>query len=484
METAAREKPGHARAVPWLSGAAVGTVAGLAWLAYSPILGAYFRHDDFWWLSTAQRWAAGTLPVTHAPAGVAPIYSLLYHVTHLAWGLDPRPYFAQLLLCHAVNSCLVAILVWMVTGRLAQGWLSGLFFAVLFTHHEAVTWPAAGPHVFVTLGILPATICWVQYRRGVRWCLPGSVLLGSLAVMTKDSGVTVVPLLLAVDLTLFRRTEKRTLVWLAVPLLVLVTWRVLLPPLMEPMTPGSAAYRVGAHMGANLVRIVPQMVVPDLRFENYRRLLEQALPARAVGAVVRAADAAVVLLTVVALWGLWRGSAPVRMGVLWCYVAFVPFLPFSYEYARAPRYLYISSVGLAVVVGWLVGRAWTGPPGRATAGRALLVAAVVAYVAGSVGFARMVCANRLRDSETRRMIISTVIRHVGGEPPGTAIHVQGLPPAFSDVAQAVALHYSRPVTVVADAGPAPAGRHVFRFDTAPPHRLIEYRPGRATPVPP
>ena len=45
----------------WLHAVGTFAVAVLAWLAYAPVLGAYFRHDDFWWLSTARQWADGTL---------------------------------------------------------------------------------------------------------------------------------------------------------------------------------------------------------------------------------------------------------------------------------------------------------------------------------------------------------------------------------------------------------------------------------------
>jgi len=178
------------RAVP-----ALAVVAAVAWLAYAPALGAYFRHDDFWWLRTAAQWADGSLSVTHAPAGVAPLYSLLYLFIYRTWGLNPQPYFALLLLCHVLASCLVLALVWLLTRRLLAGFVGGLLFALLFCHHEAVAWPAGGPHAFALFFILLALIGWSLYRDGRAWALPLSILCTLAATFTKDSGIAVVPLL-------------------------------------------------------------------------------------------------------------------------------------------------------------------------------------------------------------------------------------------------------------------------------------------------
>ncbi len=53
-----------ARVLPTLA-----SIAGAAWLPYSPILNAFFRHDDFAWLAAAQRWAAGTQSLLQGGGG-------------------------------------------------------------------------------------------------------------------------------------------------------------------------------------------------------------------------------------------------------------------------------------------------------------------------------------------------------------------------------------------------------------------------------
>ncbi len=451
------------------------TVAAVAWLAYAPIRGAYFRHDDFAWLAAAQHWMEGTRSLADGHLGVTVAYNLWFRTAYQLWGLNPRPYFTILLLCHTLNSCLVVLLIWLLTRQMLAAWFGGLCFAVLFSHHEATTWVAASPHSFAALWILAAVICWVVYRNGRAWCLPLSVAFTLLAVFTKDSGVAVLPVLLALELTWFRDRSKRPLVWHAGVYVLLVLWRVCLPPLTDPIVAGSADYRPGLHMLYNAVYGVPQILVPDLRFENYLALLQSVLPDAAVGAALVVGHVAIVLITVLALWGLWRGSTMVRFGILWCYLSFLPFLPFSYEYARAPRYLYIPSIGVALLAGLLVqGVAARLKPGL-SARKLAAVAVAVAYLAGSFGFARLVCSNRVRDSRMRQSIVQQVTSHVPVASAGEVFWLCGLPRHLEDVRKAIPLYYPQPVNARVSCAVPPPGAYFFRFDPTSPASLIEFR---------
>ena len=458
-------------------------VAALAWLAYAPILGAYFRHDDFWWLSTARQWADGALPLTHAPAGVAPLYSLLYDFLYRTFGLNPQPYFASLLLCHVLDSCLVLALVWLLTRRYLAGLTGGLLFALLFCHHEAVAWPAGGPHVFALTGILLALICWVVYRRGHRWGLPLAVLCALAAIFTKDSGIAVIPLLLALDLAGFPRERRWPLAWLALPVVALAAWRVLIPPIAEPMRPGSPSFHLGLHSLWNLIHNPPQMLVPDLRFENYQQFLGRLLPPGAVGAALLTARAAILLLSALAVWAMARGSRLVKVGALWCYVGFLPFIPFSQHFARAPRYLYIPSIGLALLAGLAALAVSRRTKPGCSAARVVAVGLFGLYLVGSFGFARLVCANRLAESAQRRQIMSIVLQRLPQPEPGAEIVLAGLPVYLQDAAQGLPVLYGRPVAVRISRGPVKPGAYWFTFDEASPGRLIGFSgPSRPTPA--
>ncbi len=449
---------------------ALATVALAAWLAWQPALHAGFRHDDFWWLRTAKRWADGTLPLSYAPAGVAPVYNLLYYLTYQASGLDPWLYFAELLACHAVDSCLVLVLIWLLTGRLLAAWAGGLCFALLFCHHEAVTWPAGGPHVFAAGGILLSLIGWVRWRQGCRRALPWSLAAAVWAVFTKDSGIAVVPLLFGLELTVFRAADKRALAWLLLPPLALVTWRWSMPPIAEPMTPGSVGFRVGWHMLPNLVYAVPQMVWPDLRFDNYQALLQRALAPGAVAVALRLSDAVLLAVSVVAAITLVRSRGLLQLAVAWCYLGFVPYTPFAYDLARAPRYLYIPSIGLALLAALAVDRLWAS--GRRTA----LIALAAVFVLGSVGLARLVCRNRLRDTGYRDQAVEAVLSAAALPEAGGTVCLYGLPEHLKDVAEALPLYSDVPLQALTDPSQPPPGAWVFWFAPQPPYPVIECGP--------
>lgn len=452
------------------------TVGLLAAVAYWPITGAYFRHDDFSWLRVAQQWQADSRSLAHGDTGVTLVYNIIYDATYRRWGLNPKPYFVWLLCLHVLNCWLVMMLTWLVAKRAWAMWMGGLFFALLFSHHEAVTWPAAGLHVLVAAFFLGAVLFWMLYRQGRNWALILSVLCTLLALMTKDSGVAIIPLLVAADWLLYPRTSRRPLFWHAAAYVVLAGWRVILPPLSEAMEPGSEHYHFGAHMLWNLVSGPPQMLVPDLRFENYMHFLQQLLPAQWVTLVVHISYLAVALLTVFAVWGLWRGSAQVRLGILWCYLAFLPFLPFSYDYARAPRYLYVPSVGLALLVGLLAAAIADRMPAGWNWNRFLALLVVIVFVSGSLGFAWTVCSNRLRDSRLRQHMVLHVTARLATAQPGTVIHLCGLPDHLCDVVWAVPLYYPVAMIVRDSCDDPPPGGYFFRFDPTNPVRLMEYHP--------
>jgi len=454
-------------------------VAALAWLAYAPILGAYFEHDDFWWLETARQWADGSLPLTYAPTPfAAPLYSLLYYFLYHTWGLNPQPYFAALLLCHVLDSCLVLALVWLLTGRFLAGLTGGLLFAVLFSHQQAVTWIAGGPHVFTLAGILLALICWVLYRRGRGWCLPLSVLFALIATFTKDSGIAVIPLLLALDLAAFREARRRDLAWLGLPVLALVAWGVLFPPADGLMGAGSFSPSLGLHWVWSMIHVPPQMLVPALWVENYQHFLQRRLPPGVVSAALLAAHGAIVLLSALAVWGVVRGRALVRLGLLWCYLGFLPFLPLassSYDFSRALRYLYIPSIGLALLVGVAaLAIARRTRPGF-SAGRVIVAVLFLAYLAASFGYARRGCAHLLADSAQRRLVMATVLQRLPSPKPGAQIALRGLPVYLDDVQRGLPLLYASPVVVRVAKGPVKPEAYLFRFDETSPGRLPEFR---------
>ena len=448
---------------------AVGLVFGLAWLALYPVIGSYFRNDDFQWLLMAREWEENPSTLLLGHAGSTFIYNLLFLAAyHVSGWQSAAPYFLGLITIHGLCSVLVLWLIYLLTSDAVASLLGGLLFSVMFCHHEAVGWIAAGLHPLMTLFLLLSVIFWILWQRGAAWAGYLGPLAGVFAVLSKDSGVVLAPCLLLVHWLGVARPRGQALDlrrlgwWLAPAYSVLLLWRVLLPPLREVIPVGGPDYFVGPHIASNLALCVPQTVVPDLSYVNYRARLATHLTPPAVDWLVWGAWGMMVVLSLVSALAVWRGSRLVKLGVLWAYAAFIPFAPFSYVYARAPRYLYPGSVGLAllVAVAWMwLGRRWA--KGRAR--RVVAWAAALVVLMANIVPIRLMADSRLRDSNARRHAIERVLEEVPAPRPGDRLYLVGLPDHLRDVGLAVPLLYGVPVTAYV-AEPPVGAQGVYRVD--------------------
>ena len=455
-------------AVVWAVGLAA--VVALAWLAYYPILGTYFHHDDFNWLRVARQWQADPTSLAWGDTGVTVIWNLLFFAAYQfgAWH-STAPYFIYLISAHALCSVLVSWLLWQLTADRATALAAGIAFAVLATHHEAVGWIAAGPHVVMTVFLLLSVNLWLAFADGAPWPRALGPLALLTALFTKDSGVVAAPA--AVVVHAFSSTGRglmrwrSALWWFIPPYALLLLWRVLLPPTREAIEAGGADYHLGWHLLTNFATCVPQMLVPDLAYPNYHAMLTRFVGDNPAGALITASHTAIGLLFLASIIAVVRGSRLVKLAVLWCYVAFLPFAPFSYDYARAPRYQYAGSVGLALLLGmglsWLIRRVDASLPGRIG-----VYALLLALVAANLLPLRLLAEHRMRDSELRRAALEYTIGQVPAPRQGDVFYLVGLPEHLQDLQLAIPVIY--PVEVTAYLGPPPGtGPHVHAIDMGP-----------------
>jgi len=445
-------------------------IVGLAWLAYSPMLGTYFHHDDFNWLRVARQWQADPTTLAWGDTGVTVLWNLLFFAAYQfgAWH-GTAPYFIYLISAHALCSLLVSWLLWQLTADRAAALAAGISFVVLATHHEAVGWIAAGPHVVMTVFLLLCANLWLASANGATW----PRVLGPLAVLatlfTKDSGIVAAPVAAVVHaFSGTGRGRKRwqaALWWFVPPYALLLLWRVLLPPTREAIEAGGADYHLGWHVLSNFVTCVPQMLVPDMAYPNYHALLVRFVGGGPADTLVAISHAAIGALFIVSVIAVVRGSRLVRLSVLWCYVAFLPFAPFSYDYARAPRYQYAGSVGLALLLG--MGVAWVLRRTRGySIGRAGAVVALGALIVANLLPLRLLAEHRMRDSHLRRIALEYVVEQVPSPRQGDAFYLVGLPEHFQDLQLAIPVIY--PVEITAHLGsPRDTGPGVHVIDMEP-----------------
>ncbi|MCW5891339.1 MAG: hypothetical protein KIT14_12415 [bacterium] len=117
--TRASRMPG----VVWVAGIAAAGASAWVWAG---ALDAYFWNDDFVWLYLLHDRPLPEVLLTPIGGSTLVLRNLVFALLDRTAGLDPVPYFASLLLTHALNVVLVARLAWRVTGATMLAGLAAL----------------------------------------------------------------------------------------------------------------------------------------------------------------------------------------------------------------------------------------------------------------------------------------------------------------------------------------------------------------------
>jgi hypothetical protein len=181
-----------------LVAATFAAVVGLSILAYAPMLGLPFIADDYVQIGLARDYG----PVSGWSALMAdPLYRsratslVLTYWLERAAGLNPVYYHLAGLALHVLNG----LLVFALGGWKPVGWpvaaLAAGFFAVSQRHSEAVVWFAALPELLVFACVLGGLLCWLGWlRAGGRVAYAAALVLFAAALLSKESGVALIPL--------------------------------------------------------------------------------------------------------------------------------------------------------------------------------------------------------------------------------------------------------------------------------------------------
>jgi hypothetical protein len=182
-------------------GLALALLAFLAALAYAPMLTIPLFEDDYpnLWQSQQLGSPAEAVALLHNP--VFRLRATSFWIMFLLWRvgkLAPLVYHLASLLLHVANTWLVyAVCLAWPRMRGAAFWAAA-FFAVAEGHQEAVVWFSAINELLQFLFGMGALWCWVRLEDGDRsWGLQlAGVTLFALALLSKESAVVMLPLLL------------------------------------------------------------------------------------------------------------------------------------------------------------------------------------------------------------------------------------------------------------------------------------------------
>lgn len=288
----------------------------------------------------------------------APYYRPLTRATfvldRLAWGLDPLPYHLENLALHLAAALALLALARRVAPDPGAALLAALLFAVHPVNAESVDFVVARNNALVALFMVLACIAWMEARAsGRRLPLAASAGLFLLALLSKETGMMLLPFLAALELAGPAREGER--------------WRARLPRL-APLAGVAGVYLLarvlvlstvlgagaaGAGVGAALVRVahaVPRYLALALfpaGLTVHHADPETFLPGLPALAVAWA------LLGAVAFLLVRQGRPATRFGLLWFAVNLLPVsgLVAIPSAPIAERFLYVPAIGLWIVVG-------------------------------------------------------------------------------------------------------------------------------------
>jgi hypothetical protein len=433
----------------------------------------FFAQDDFGWLYLAKHeWRDTRSLLLGHHGSFTPLANAYFRAMYAAAGLDPRPHHAAHLAMHLAVACLVLRLARRTIGDGGFGaFAAAAFFATTFSHWEAVMWLSGGSNQVMSTGFVLATVLAFDalLETGRRSFAVLTVLAFALGLLTKETAVTT-PLLLVLSAALMGRRgpvgadaggsargatlENRgrsvpagTVVAVGVIWVGYLLYQALGNRFARLIEGGLYPAGAGWHLGTNALRYLFSLALPDPRAPIVSGHLESLSPALA-RALAAAASISVWLLPAVIAVLLWRGGRTVRFGVLWILATLLPFLPLTLE--PAARYLYLPSVGAALLVGcaaaWMARRA----------GRRVAVAALAALLAVNWTANRLAGQTRLRNGEARREIVERVVGELAARPEVSDVLLVGVPARYADGCDGVRLFADRGVSCTLAAAAAAA----------------------------
>ena len=317
-------------------------------LLHNPLVRDWSRLPDIFSHGTWWGFAPGS-----AANYYRPVQMLVYLGLHSVFGFNAAMFHLLMVLIHAANALLVF--------RIATGLLktrdgalaAAALFAVHPIHDEAVVWIAALPDLFLTLIVLSAFLLFLPSNSRPRgWKAAVLAALFLVALLTKETGVMLLPLLVAYDFAAAWKS-RAFYGWLIAAFGLYCLLRIHALGGFAP-APGRFYNLHGLTFLLTVVVTLGQylqaLLVPLNLCFFHPFTATTSLTPRAILSLIA------VLAVVAAILRLRRPQPVAAYGLLWVLLTLLPALNVNGigENVFAERYLYLPSVGfvLAVALAW------------------------------------------------------------------------------------------------------------------------------------
>lgn len=285
-----------------------------------------------------------------------PVTMLTFAMNYKAAGLDPHAYHSTNLLLHILNSMMVFLFFYFISGKkMLTGAITGFIFAIHPMHVESVAWISERKDVLYVFFLMLALLSYLRYRLNhqLAW-LSITFLFFVLSCLSKAMAVVLPVLLLCIDYYQQRQFTRNM-------------WLEKIPFLLVSLVFGIVAFRI--QQGATNADIASFAVWQQVLFGCYgllayvvKFLLPAHLSAFYPYPVANGSEQIPIqfylspLILVVVAWLTWRflkNQLPYLFGIVWFIVTIALVLQFISvgNALMADRYSYLSYAGLAYATG-------------------------------------------------------------------------------------------------------------------------------------
>lgn len=414
-------------------------------ICYYGLWNAYFASkDDFWWTGLMRHRNTIGEAALGLGNGARFLNCAMIWVKTRLFDLNSAPYFWSSLLQHAIVTYIVYRLVQFWTRRRATAFLAALLFATTFSHYEVITSISASDYSFWAIFYLMTFALFAIYlqRRALPWYL-GSVGVYAPLAFAHDFTLSMPLVLLAYHLTLGRGSRKiRALGWsdirLHFPYWIL--WGVHVAIQLTYVLRGTSealyseqAYEPGLHMIGNLFYLV-FLAVPNV----YSAPIYNFLTAHVSAGLVETIWQLSVGLAIVghALAGIcfWKGSPLVRFALALIYLPFLPYTLWQGDFAGAPRYLYLPSIGFSILLALFLIRLYDYLREKERLGYRLVVSGFVTIlVVANLIVIQVWVQRHIDNGKFRRPFLTQLATDFQDVKPGSRIYIEVPAEKFTDL---------------------------------------------------
>lgn len=372
--------------------------------------------------------------------------------------LNAAPYLWVSLIQHAIVTFIVYWLVRFWTRKDSIAFLAALLFATAYSHLEVVTSIAASISyswwAIIYLLILLLFSFYINNSKSV--FLIGSVTLYVILSLGNDFALTLPLVLLAYHFTLgnasihnwkiiWRNLRVHTPFWVIWFIHVVVQGYYVLLGSSEA-TNAIYEYGPGLHIFSNLHYLVFH-IFPNVHLDPIYNYLSNYLNPQLVEMIWISSIVIAVLCGLLAIFGLWKGTPLIRFSIALIILPFLPYLLWEGDFAEAPRYLYVSSVGYCFLLALLIQTFYEKlrSHGRFIF-RILPPGIIIIYLTFNVLILQVWVHQQIGNAQVRRPFITQLAAQYQGIEDNALVFIEVPERGFLDLRSSCQLVFRRPIS--------------------------------------